>query len=277
MPPDTLLSLPMMAFWTVFDRMSRTTKSNGLSCASWRLPKYLRAGVRNSASGKTAGESGDCRFHADSPGAAIQPESPGHGAGRPSGWPAAGQRREGLRRLSLLREVLYARRGPEEVRRECHGRQPVRALRKRHAAATGPARGDLDHWRFETVDLAPQLKAGENVLAAVVWNFAGDAPMAQVTYQNGFLLQGDTKARSRRQHQQDVEGHAEHASVTLVPIDRAAIFHAYTSAARASRWMPPRIPGAGRQRSSTTAAGPKSTRSRSVDHGGSATHPRAGS
>src|SRR5215467_9543019 len=35
----------------------------------------------------------------------------------------------------------------------------------------GPARGDLNHWRYETVDLAPQLKPGKNVLAAVVWNF----------------------------------------------------------------------------------------------------------
>src|SRR5690348_8428222 len=37
--------------------------------------------------------------------------------------------------------------------------------------AWGPARGDLFHWRFETVDLAPYLDAGRNVLAALVWNF----------------------------------------------------------------------------------------------------------
>src|SRR6267378_3466919 len=36
--------------------------------------------------------------------------------------------------------------------------------------ASGPARGDLFHWRYETVDLAPFLRAGENVLAAGVWN-----------------------------------------------------------------------------------------------------------
>ncbi len=30
----------------------------------------------------------------------------------------------------------------------------------------GPARGDLYHWRFETLDLAPHLIAGRNVLAA---------------------------------------------------------------------------------------------------------------
>jgi hypothetical protein len=56
--------------------------------------------------------------------------------------------------------------------------------------AWGPARGDLYHWRYETVDLAPHLRAGRNVLAAVVWNFGVHAPQAQITHQTGFLLQG---------------------------------------------------------------------------------------
>jgi hypothetical protein len=60
--------------------------------------------------------------------------------------------------------------------------------------AWGPARGDLNHWRYETIDLAPHLKAGRNALAAVVWNFAQYAPEAQLTNQTGFLLQGDTPA-----------------------------------------------------------------------------------
>src|SRR3954469_12871614 len=40
-----------------------------------------------------------------------------------------------------------------------------------HRVAWGPARGDLFHWRYETVDLGPFLEAGRNVLAAVLWNF----------------------------------------------------------------------------------------------------------
>lgn len=55
----------------------------------------------------------------------------------------------------------------------------------------GPARGDLWHWRFETVDLAPFLQPGENVLAAVVWNYADDRPWAQISHHTGFLLQGN--------------------------------------------------------------------------------------
>ncbi|MBN2288294.1 MAG: alpha-L-rhamnosidase N-terminal domain-containing protein, partial [Candidatus Glassbacteria bacterium] len=60
----------------------------------------------------------------------------------------------------------------------------------------GPARGDLDHWRFETYDLAPYLAAGKNLLAAVVWNFGEEVPWAQISHSTAFLLQGDTEAES---------------------------------------------------------------------------------
>ena len=63
-------------------------------------------------------------------------------------------------------------------------------------AAEGPARGDLFHWRFETVDLAPLLHLGENLLAAVVWNFGESAPVAQMSNRTGFLMQGDTPAEA---------------------------------------------------------------------------------
>lgn len=52
----------------------------------------------------------------------------------------------------------------------------------------GPQRGDLEHWYFDTIDLAPYLKPGDNTILAVVWNFAYWAPMAQITFRTGFLL-----------------------------------------------------------------------------------------
>ncbi len=55
----------------------------------------------------------------------------------------------------------------------------------------GPARGDLTHWRYETVDIAPQLHAGANTLAAVVWNDGELRAVAQVSNQTGFLLEAD--------------------------------------------------------------------------------------
>ncbi|MBN1894905.1 alpha-L-rhamnosidase [bacterium] len=57
---------------------------------------------------------------------------------------------------------------------------------------SGPARGDLWNWRFETADIAKVLKKGRNVLAAVVWNFADLAPWAQMTDKTAFLVQGNT-------------------------------------------------------------------------------------
>jgi len=58
----------------------------------------------------------------------------------------------------------------------------------------GPARGDLFHWRYETVDIAPHLTAGKNVLAAVVWNDGPHAAVAQWSNRTAFLLQaGDTE------------------------------------------------------------------------------------
>ncbi|GAC1478696.1 MAG: hypothetical protein NVS1B4_22650 [Gemmatimonadaceae bacterium] len=57
--------------------------------------------------------------------------------------------------------------------------------------ASGPQRADVMHWRYETVDLAPQLRAGRNVIAALVWNWGAARPIAQHSYRSGFLLQGD--------------------------------------------------------------------------------------
>ena len=53
----------------------------------------------------------------------------------------------------------------------------------------GPARGDLTHWRYERFDLAPLLKAGENVIAATVWNWGVYAAVAQFTDRTAFLLE----------------------------------------------------------------------------------------
>jgi alpha-L-rhamnosidase len=57
---------------------------------------------------------------------------------------------------------------------------------------SGPARGDLNHWRFETADIAPHLRAGRNIVAAMVWNFGEFAPEAQATNRTAFLLQGNS-------------------------------------------------------------------------------------
>lgn len=57
----------------------------------------------------------------------------------------------------------------------------------------GPTRGDLYNWNFETVDIAPYLREGKNTLASVVWNYAEQKPVAQISMnQTGFILQGNS-------------------------------------------------------------------------------------
>lgn len=59
-------------------------------------------------------------------------------------------------------------------------------------ASQGPARGDLEHWNFETVDIANLLTAGTNTLAALVWNEGPTRPEAAISLMTAFILQGNS-------------------------------------------------------------------------------------
>lgn len=56
----------------------------------------------------------------------------------------------------------------------------------------GPARSDLAHWNYETIDIAEHLQTGKNTIAAVVWNFTSYLPVAQITRETAFILQGNS-------------------------------------------------------------------------------------
>src|SRR4029078_6129033 len=59
--------------------------------------------------------------------------------------------------------------------------------------SSGPQRADVMHWRYETVDIAPKLRAGRNVVAALVWNWGAAHPVAQHSLRTGLLVQGNTE------------------------------------------------------------------------------------
>lgn len=62
-------------------------------------------------------------------------------------------------------------------------------------AGAGPARGNLKHWRYESLDLAPLLQSGANVIAAQVWNDARTPPLAQISSgHTGFYLRAEDPA-----------------------------------------------------------------------------------
>lgn len=55
----------------------------------------------------------------------------------------------------------------------------------------GPARGDLNHWRYERFDLAQHLRPGKNLITATVWNWGIYAPIAQISDRTAFLLESE--------------------------------------------------------------------------------------
>lgn len=54
----------------------------------------------------------------------------------------------------------------------------------------GPNRSDLRHWKYATIDLAPYLKTGQNVLAVQVWNAGDERPMANFSSRTALLVLG---------------------------------------------------------------------------------------
>jgi hypothetical protein len=98
----------------------------------------------------------------------------------------------------------------------------------------GPARSDLATWAFESINLAPYLRPGRNVLAAVVWNAGDRRPMAQHTFRTAFIVQGDTEREAivNTTTSDDAEADGgwrvtQNEAYTPLPIHRADVGNAY--------------------------------------------------
>jgi alpha-L-rhamnosidase len=55
----------------------------------------------------------------------------------------------------------------------------------------GPARGELQNWQYETIDIAQHLTKGSNTIAAKVFNFGSYRPSQHFSHQTAFILQSD--------------------------------------------------------------------------------------
>ncbi len=60
----------------------------------------------------------------------------------------------------------------------------------------GPQESDIRHWRYETLDLAPFLKQGMNLIAAEVVNWGVDRAFGIISARTAFLMQGDSPLES---------------------------------------------------------------------------------
>lgn len=65
------------------------------------------------------------------------------------------------------------------------------------SATWGPAVGDSENWNYETTDIAPLLKKGENLIAAQVWNWGHLNGTRQQSLRTAFILQGDSDAEHK--------------------------------------------------------------------------------
>ncbi len=60
----------------------------------------------------------------------------------------------------------------------------------------GPARGTLDWWHYETVDIASQLRPGVNVMAVTVWNDGPHAALCQFSFETGLIVEAEGSAQT---------------------------------------------------------------------------------
>lgn len=93
-----------------------------------------------------------------------------------------------------FRKVLHIEKKPQQFIIHVSADNRYRLFVNEKMVSAGPARCDLNHWNFETVDIAAQLHEGDNIIAAQVWNMAEYAAVPQMSNQTGFLLQGDGDA-----------------------------------------------------------------------------------
>lgn len=105
--------------------------------------------------------------------------------------PEAGESSPGL---YLFRKALTVDEVPDSFVVYVSGDNRYKLYVNEKLVSLGPALGDLSHWNYETVDLTPYLKAGNNIIAALVWNEGNLKPVSQFSYRTGFIVQGANEA-----------------------------------------------------------------------------------
>lgn len=98
--------------------------------------------------------------------------------------------------LYLFRKALNLETIPQEFEVRVSADNRYKLYVNEMLVALGPAWGDINHWNYDSIDLASYLKEGENIISAEVWNEGNLRAVGQFSYRTGFILQGaneDTK------------------------------------------------------------------------------------
>ena len=87
----------------------------------------------------------------------------------------------------------------------------------------GPAQGSPQNWFYDSYDISPYLKKGNNTLAAQVWNYGEMGPWVQMTVKTGFILQGETI--DEKPVNTDASWKvSQDTSITVLPIDYTKVW-----------------------------------------------------
>jgi alpha-L-rhamnosidase len=92
-----------------------------------------------------------------------------------------------------FRKTFELARVPEKFVVHVSGDNRYRLYVNGQEVAYGPQLGDMRHWRYETIDLASFLKAGQNLIAAEVINWGVERSYGIISFKTGFLMQGNSE------------------------------------------------------------------------------------
>ncbi len=99
--------------------------------------------------------------------------------------------------LYLFRKTLSLETKPESFKVYVSGDNRFKLYVNEQLVSIGPALGDIKHWNYETLDLAPYLNAGNNIIAAEVWNEGDLKPVSQFSLKTGFVIQGTNETTKK--------------------------------------------------------------------------------
>lgn len=111
-------------------------------------------------------------------------------ATKPAAWITAPGVNDASAAVLYFRRTLTLEQLPEEFPVRISADNRYRLFVNGQVAGAGPERSDINNWRFDTLDLAPYLKVGENTLAVQVWNWGELRPVAQFSLRTGLLVEG---------------------------------------------------------------------------------------
>ena len=95
--------------------------------------------------------------------------------------------------LIHFRNSFELERSPEQFIVHVSGDNRYRLYVNEKEVVYGPQLGDMRHWRYETIDLAPFLKPGKNIVSAEVMNWGIERSYGIISFKTGFLLQGHSE------------------------------------------------------------------------------------